>query len=91
MSDHINNLLVVLAEECAEVVQAICKIQAFGMDSRHPETGVPNDASLQQEIADVLTVVDMLHDADFLSWSKIEERKELKLERMKRYRPELFS
>ena len=91
MNDHINNLLVVLAEECAEVVQAICKIQAFGMDSRHPETGVRNVASLQQEIADVLTVVDMLHDADFLSWSKIEERKELKLERMKRYRPELFS
>ena len=73
MNDHINNLLVVLAEECAEVVQAIRKIQAFGMDSRHPETGVRNVASLQQEIADVLTVVDMLHDADFLSWSDIED------------------
>lgn len=91
MNDRINNLLVVLAEECAEVIQAICKIQAFGMDSRHPETGVLNDASLRQEITDVLTVVDMLYDAEFLSWNDIEGRKELKLERMKRYRPELFS
>jgi hypothetical protein len=37
-------------EECAEVIQAISKIQRFGLHQQHPETGVSNSEALAVEI-----------------------------------------
>lgn len=57
---HFNNLtpaqaerLAILAEECAEVIQIVGKILRHGMESCHPESGVPNSVSLLREITDV--------------------------------------
>ncbi|MCP4596182.1 MazG nucleotide pyrophosphohydrolase domain-containing protein [Neptuniibacter sp.] len=46
--------LSILAEECAEVIQAIGKIQRHGFDSRHPNGGPSNRNWLEKELGDVL-------------------------------------
>lgn len=53
----------VLQEECAEVIQAVSKINRFGMNGEWE--GVTNKQALIQEIGDVLAMVNvLLEDTD---------------------------
>lgn len=63
MPDHFNGLsnaeterLDMLAEECAEVIQAISKIKRHGWDNRHPDGGPTNREQLFRELRDVAAV-----------------------------------
>lgn len=65
--EHFNKLtpaeteaLDILAEECAEVIQAISKIKRHGLDSFHPVSGITNMAELACELGDVLAAVMIL-------------------------------
>ena len=70
MSEHFNNLtpaqdelLTLLAEECAEVIQAICKIQRHGYESFDPtDTGdaPTNRRTLTKEMGDVKAAMSIL-------------------------------
>jgi NTP pyrophosphatase (non-canonical NTP hydrolase) len=53
-------ILVVLIEECGEVIQAATKCLRFGWDRDHPLYGV-NHEVLAQELGDVLGVADALN------------------------------
>jgi NTP pyrophosphatase (non-canonical NTP hydrolase) len=48
-------VMAILQEECAEVVQAVSKINRFGLDSSWQ--GVTNKEALITEIGDVLAVI----------------------------------
>ncbi len=48
-------VMAILQEECAEVVQAVSKINRFGLDSKWQ--GVTNKEALITEIGDVLAVI----------------------------------
>jgi hypothetical protein len=50
---HIGDPLIKLAEECAEVIQAVMKIQRFGIDSVNPKNGISCKDSLFSEISDL--------------------------------------
>lgn len=50
--------MAVLQEEAAEVIQAISKINRFGMESEWE--GVTNKQALIQEIGDVLAMINVL-------------------------------
>lgn len=54
-----DELLVILMEECAEVIKAASKCLRFGYTREQPEYGV-NDKVLAAEIGDVLGIVDAL-------------------------------
>lgn len=58
-------LLTMLAEEAAEVVQAVTKILRHGPDSYNPDTEVRtlNRSELRKEIVDVLAVVQIMREA----------------------------
>lgn len=60
--------LVLLIEECSEVIQAATKCLRFGFDGNHiPEYGINRDV-LAQEIGDMLGVIDALPiDHDFVA------------------------
>ena len=58
ITNKTHEALVILAEECAEVIQAIAKIHRFGPDSVY--NGLSNKISLEKEIGDVLCLVDIL-------------------------------
>lgn len=51
-------VMAVLQEECAEVVQAVSKINRFGLESEWQ--GVSNKQALITEIGDVLAVIQVL-------------------------------
>ena len=52
--------MAILQEECAEVIQAVSKINRFGMDGEWE--GVTNKQALIQEIGDVLAMVNVLFE-----------------------------
>lgn len=51
-------VMAILQEECAEVVQAVSKINRFGLNSEWQ--GVTNKQALVTEIGDVLAVIQIL-------------------------------
>ena len=55
--------LAMLAEECAEVIQAAGKILRHGYGSYHPDhPQVPNRALLGREVTDLLAVLHLMED-----------------------------
>lgn len=70
-----NELLICLAEECGEVVQACAKIMRFNNDPRE----------LEKELGDVLALIELAHRADIISYSNLDNRIPVKLEKLSRY------
>lgn len=64
-----DELLAFLAEECAEVIQAVTKIQRHGFNSSNPlaTNPVTNRRSLECEIGHVLAAVNMLDSEGHIS------------------------
>mgnify|MGYP001586058321 CR=1 FL=1 len=58
------HLLVCLAEEAAEVVQAVTKALRFGLHDSYPgyAGGLTNEEAVYAELNDLLAVVEMLED-----------------------------
>ena len=74
-------ILTILQEECAEVIQAVSKVRRFGMEN--------NVTELKKEIADVLCMIDILLTSDIVSYDEKEldtmkHDKVLKLRRFSR-------
>jgi NTP pyrophosphatase (non-canonical NTP hydrolase) len=57
----INEILDILQEECAEVIQAISKCRRFGIDEIHIKSGQTQREQLVQEIGDVTLLIELLH------------------------------
>ena len=73
----LNELLVNTMEECSELIQACSKAIRCG-------TYYDNDR-LTEEVGDVLTMIDLLHEYDLVSWNDLDKRKEVKLEKLKKW------
>lgn len=58
-----DELLILLIEECGEVIQAATKCLRFGWDRFQPGYG-QNDVVLGSEIGDLLGVIDALPESD---------------------------
>jgi hypothetical protein len=50
---NIGTPLIKLIEECSEVIQVLCKIDRFGLDSFHPETKESNRLQIARELCDL--------------------------------------
>jgi NTP pyrophosphatase (non-canonical NTP hydrolase) len=79
MSLDREELLIILIEECGEVIQAATKCLRFGYDRSEPEYGV-NSQVLAAEVGDVFGIVDALH----LDESYVETNRMSKLARAER-------
>lgn len=75
---YIEELMTVLAEECAEVIQCATKINRFGLDGT-------NLQSLAKELGDLQCMIEMCHDADLISYSEMEDYIVSKREKLKVY------
>jgi len=56
----VNEILDILQEECAEVIQAISKIRRFGIDNTYKDGGTQRE-HLVQELGDVTLLIELLH------------------------------
>ena len=54
------HLLIVLSEECAEVIKEVAKSLRFGVTDCAPNSGVTNGDKIVHEIGDVIAVYEML-------------------------------
>ena len=76
--------LLILAEECAEVIQAISKCQRFGIDVCKPGKPRTNREHLETELGDLLAMIEILQDdLGLVSRDNIEESRAQKREKLK--------
>lgn len=68
-TSQIEEALVILQEECAEVIVEASKIRRFGMDNTNINDvdGLTNRDKLEKEIGDVMAMVDILLDQGVIS------------------------
>jgi NTP pyrophosphatase (non-canonical NTP hydrolase) len=71
--------LIILSEECAEVQVAISKLLRFGVDD--PK----NKKQLEKEIGDVLAMLSILDFNDYIDSDKIMKRVPVKLRKLKKW------
>jgi NTP pyrophosphatase (non-canonical NTP hydrolase) len=77
--------LTLISEECAEVIQAISKIQRHGLWSEHPESHIPNWRTLQREVGDLLAALRVGEVQRLLDWGNVIGHRERKLMNLPMY------
>lgn len=80
-----NELLVILQEECAEVSQVISKIHRFGMEAQNPETREHNIDALHKEVGDLLCMVELCIEKGILSEEELFLYTAMKREKLKKW------
>jgi NTP pyrophosphatase (non-canonical NTP hydrolase) len=83
MKRQVQEALDILQEECGEVIVEVSKCRRFGVDSLHYKTGVKHSIMLENEVADVLSLVDILIEQGILDTARLEIAKEAKKEKLK--------
>lgn len=83
LSEYEREVLVILMEECSEVIQAASKIVRFGKES-YPDYG-ENIAVLGAEVGDLLCMIDLALGQKLMRESDIHSGRSRKLERLKFY------
>jgi NTP pyrophosphatase (non-canonical NTP hydrolase) len=73
----------ILQEECAEVIQAVCKIRRFGLDNNKPGQHKTNREHLENEIGDLYAMINILQELDIVSWTGIQQAAEAKRDKLK--------
>lgn len=64
-----NEIMSIAQEECAEVIQAISKINRFGLKNSH--AGVTNKEHLEEEVGDLMCMFELLEEFDLVDWTKV--------------------
>ena len=82
---QINEVMDILQEECAEVIQAVSKIRRFGYETRWPEEGPTNRFHLETEIGDLLAMVGILIERGIISDSNVNEARVKKIAKLKKW------
>ena len=83
MNKTTSEVMDILQEECAEVIQAVSKIRRFGMDNAKPGKPKTNREHLEEELGDLYAMIDILQELDIVSWTNIEKAAEAKREKLK--------
>lgn len=82
IADKTQEALVILQEECAEVIQAVSKCYRFGLDNAH-KSGATQRANLEMEVGDMLALVDILVEQGVVDLNNLNAAKANKIEKLK--------
>ena len=83
MTDQQREILNILAEECAEVIQAISKIQRFGLENYKPGKPKTNQEHLEEEVGDLVAMISLLTESCIIREHHIEIYKQQKFQKLK--------
>ena len=75
--DARTQLMVIMMEECGELIQACSK--ALRKDD------FDNNQNLTEEVGDVYTMIEIMQDFDIVSWNDIEERVKVKRKKLSKW------
>jgi NTP pyrophosphatase (non-canonical NTP hydrolase) len=76
-------IMTILQEECAEVIQMVSKIKRFGLDEIHLKQGGTNRERLTEEVGDLQAMINLLQLYNVVDVSAVEEAKNAKFEKLK--------
>ena len=82
MNEKNREALIILQEDCAEVIQAVSKCYRFGLDNAH-KSGATQRANLEMEVGDMLALVDILIEQGVINQSNLDTAKLNKIEKLK--------
>jgi NTP pyrophosphatase (non-canonical NTP hydrolase) len=85
MNEREREVMNILSEECAEVIQAISKCHRFGLDNLKPGKPKTNCEHLEEELGDLLAMIDILLDMQVISSASLESAKLAKIEKLKKW------
>jgi len=85
MKEQEREVMNILSEECAEVIQAISKCHRFGLDNYKPGKPKTNREHLEEEIGDLLAMVDILLEMDVVDEIVLQQAKLAKIEKLKKW------
>ena len=83
MDNKLHEVMNILSEECAEVIQAVSKCHRFGLDNLKPGKPLTNAQHLEGEIGDVLAMVDLLKSKGIVTEAGLDNAKQAKIEKLK--------
>jgi NTP pyrophosphatase (non-canonical NTP hydrolase) len=83
MNEREREILLILQEESAEVIQAVSKVFRFGWDSEWD--GQTNREHLEEEVGDYLAMVQIMVDTGMLDTFAIDTAKQNKIEKLKKW------
>jgi len=78
-------ILDILAEECAEVIHIISKIRRFGLNDCHPVTGKINRERLEEELSDLSAMINWSRKRGIHDFILSPEKFTAKVERVRKY------
>ena len=70
-------LMIIMMEECGELIQACSK--ALRKDD------FDDNKNLTEEVGDVFTMMEIMHDFDIISWNDIDERVKVKRKKLSKW------
>ena len=79
--DARQQLLVITMEECGELIQACSKALRRGELYEHSDS----ETELKKEVGDVYAMLELLVEWDVLSWTEIENRRDVKRRKLSRW------
>jgi NTP pyrophosphatase (non-canonical NTP hydrolase) len=85
MDNKVHEVMNILSEECAEVIQAISKCHRFGLDNFKPGKPLTNAQHLEGEIGDLLAIVDLLKSNNIVTQQGLDIAKAAKIEKLKKW------
>jgi NTP pyrophosphatase (non-canonical NTP hydrolase) len=85
MKEKIDEVMNILSEECAEVIQAVSKINRFGIDNYKPGKSKTNRQHLEEELGDLLAMVDILIELGVVDESSLQQAEVAKIEKLKKW------
>lgn len=83
MNEREREILLILQEESAEVIQAVSKVFRFGWDSEWD--GQTNKEHLEEEVGDYLAMVQIMVDTGMIDTFAIDTAKRNKIEKLKKW------
>ena len=85
MDKRVQETLLILQEECAEVTQAVSKCFRFGLDNFKPGKPATNAEHLETEIGDVLAMIDILVEQGIVDPDRLAAATAAKKEKLKQW------
>jgi NTP pyrophosphatase (non-canonical NTP hydrolase) len=73
----------ILQEECAEVIQMISKCRRFGIDNTHLKAGVSNRAKLTEEMGDLVCMIQLAQEFGVVDVAEVLAASDRKREKLK--------
>ena len=77
MKDKLQELMTITMEECGELIQECSK--AIRCDNYY------DYEKLVEEVGDVQCMIDLLHEFDLISWDDVNDRVQMKREKLKKW------